>query len=69
MSIKELMLKSGGKWLFTLQDKSKCIIDLDNMLFDNYKWYNKVGTIESDLDMEQFDNFMKQSKTIRKIGV
>ena len=30
---------------------------------------NKVGTIESDLDMEQFDNFMKQSKTIRKIGV
>ena len=69
MSIKELMLKSGGKWLFTLQDKSKWIIDLDNMLFDNYKWYNKVGTIESDLDMEQFDNFMKQSKTIRKIGV
>jgi hypothetical protein len=48
-----------GKWLVTLPDKSKWVLDLDNMLFDNYKWYKEVGTLESEL--EDIENFKKGS--------
>lgn len=69
MSIKDFMLKSGGKWLFILKDKSKWIIDLDKMIFDSFEWHNKVGTLESDLSMEILDSFLKESKIVKRYGV
>ena len=59
MNIIDMILKSKGVWIVTFPDQTKWVIDLDNMMFDNYKWYKAVGTIESDLDNEQLDTFLK----------
>ena len=69
MSIKDMMLKFGGKYLFVLQDKSKWVIDLDKMIFDSFEWYDKVGTLESDLSMEILDEFFKKSKVVKRCGL
>ena len=65
MSFKEMMLKQKGMWLVTTSDKSKWVIDLDNMMFDNYKWYKAMGTLESEL--ENLDNLLKGNIQIKKI--
>lgn len=55
MTTKEMILKQKGLWLVTLQDKSKWVLDLDNMIFDELSWYQKVGTLESELyDIDSF---------------
>ena len=59
MSIKEMLLKTKGVWVVTLEDKSKWVIDLDNNIFDSYNWYKKEGTLESELN--NIDEFLKGS--------
>lgn len=58
MTTKEMILKQKGLWLVTLQDKSKWVLDLDNMIFDELNWYQKVGTLESELI--DIDSFFKE---------
>ena len=62
--MKSKILELKGMWLVVKEDKTKWVIDLDNMLFDNYNWYKKVGTLESEI--EDIDWFMKNS-SIRRI--
>ena len=59
MTIKEMILKNKGLWYVVLKDKSKWIIDLDNNMFDNYKWYKEIGTLETDLSDEQLQIFLE----------
>lgn len=54
-----------GKWLLTLKNNSKWVVDFDNNLFDNYKWYQIMGTLESELNWEELK---KNAKFIKKIG-
>ena len=55
MTTKEKKKKQKGLWLVTLQDKSKWVLDLDNMTFDNYNWYKSCGTIECEIgDLDDF---------------
>lgn len=54
----------NGIWLVTLKDNSKWVIDFDNNLFDNYKWYKTIGTLESELNWE---NLRKDVKSMRRI--
>jgi len=61
--MKEKILQMKGLWLVTKEDKTKWVIDLDNMLFDSYDWYKKVGTLESII--EDVDWFMKNSSMRR----
>lgn len=63
MNICKMMEK--GKWIFTLDDKSKWVLDFDNMVFDNYNWYKKVGTLESELT--NIDMFIKKAVSAKKI--
>lgn len=49
MTTKEMILKQKGKWLVQLQDKSKWVLNLNNMTFDSFKWYKEVGTLESEI--------------------
>lgn len=64
MNLKDMILKRKGKWLVTKEDKTKWIIDLDDMMFDNYEWYKATGTLESELTDVSW--FMKNSN-MRKI--
>ncbi len=50
MTTKEMILKQKGLWLVKLQDKSKWVLDLDTMTFDNYKWWKEIGTLESEIE-------------------
>lgn len=56
-----------GIVLITLTDNSKWILDLDNNMFDNYKWYKSMGTLESELTEEIKKDFLKDGKTLKKI--
>lgn len=53
-----------GKWLITLKDNSKWVLDFDNNLFDSWKWYKTYGTLENELNYEELK---KDAKSIRKI--
>jgi hypothetical protein len=57
--MKDMLLKTKGVWVVTLEDKSKWVIDLDNNMFDSYKWYRAEGTLESELN--NIDEFLKGS--------
>lgn len=57
--MKDMILKSKGLWLVKLSDNSKWVLDLDNNMFDNYKWYKVMGTLESELI--DIDSFFKGS--------
>ena len=62
MGIIDLSMK--GIWLLTLNDNSKWVVDFDNNLFDNYKWYKAMGTLESELNWEELK---REVKTMRRI--
>lgn len=59
-TIEEMMKK--GKWIITLNDNTKWIVDFDNNLFDNYNWYKKVGTLESELNWQELKKQIKYMK-------
>lgn len=63
LSINEMM--NSGRWVVILKDNSKWVIDLDNNTYDNYEWYTKVGTLESELINKE--SFLKEAKTLKKI--
>lgn len=60
MSITDMILKAKGKWLVQLEDKSKWVVDLDELMFDNYNWYSKVGTLETYLIKSTLDTFLSK---------
>lgn len=53
-----------GKWIITLMDNSKWVVDFDNNMFDDYKWYKKMGTLESELN---WDDLKAEIKFMKKI--
>ena len=66
MTIREQMLKQKGKWKIVTKDKSKYVIDLDNMIFDSYDWY-KQGQLNSELDIDTFNKIMDCMKSVNRI--
>lgn len=66
MTIKEQMLKQKGMWLVITKDKSKYVIDLDNMIFDSYDWYIE-GQLNSTLDDNSFNSIMKCMKSVKRM--
>ena len=56
--------KVDGKWLITLQDNSKWVVDFDNNTFDNYNWYKVTGTLESELNWEELKREVKSMRRI-----
>lgn len=65
MSIKEMMLKQKGIWLITLNDKSKWVVDLDNMMFDNYKWFKIMETTENELTY--LDDLIHEASKVERL--
>jgi hypothetical protein len=65
MNITELMIKQKGKWIFTLEDNSKWVLDFSTMTFDSYEWYKKVGTLESEIT--NINEFIQKSKNVKRI--
>lgn len=53
-----------GKWLITLEDNSKWVLDFDSNSFDSWEWYKTYGTLENELNYEELK---KYGKSIRKI--
>lgn len=77
MTLKEQIIKQKGKWLITYKKKKwsgeryvldKMVLDLDNMLFDDYEWY-KLSDMQGDITIDQIDNILKGVKSIKRIGV
>ena len=66
MSFKDMILKSGGIWFVQLEDRTKWVIDIDNMMFDNWEWYKSMGTIESEIN--NIDDWILGNIKIRKIS-
>jgi hypothetical protein len=66
MNIKEAILKAKGKWLLVMKDKSKWVIDLDNDMFDSFKWYKETKTLESEL-LDNLDNLLKDVLSAKRI--
>ncbi len=73
--MKEKMLEQKGKWLITYNNKKwngksyvldKMVLDLDNMLFDDYDWY-KLDDMQGEADINKIDDYLKYAKSIRKI--
>lgn len=73
--MKEKMLEQKGKWLITYNNKKwngksyvldKMVLDLDNMLFDDYDWY-KLDDMQGEADINKIDDYLKDAKSIRKI--
>lgn len=60
-TIEEMMKE--GKWIITLNDNTKWIVDFNNNLFDSYDWYKKVGTLESELNWQELK---EQTKYIKR---
>ena len=56
----------NGLWLAILKDNSKWVIDFDNNMFDNYKWYKAYGTLESELNWEDLKKEIESMKKISK---
>ena len=73
--MKEKILKVKGKWLITYENKSwngkkhvldKIVIDLDNMMFDDYEWY-KLGEMQGELDINKLDDLLKGARSISRL--
>lgn len=60
--MKIMGISVSGKWIITLKDNSKWVIDFDKNIFDNYKWYKKMGTLESEFNWEEFRHDIKFMK-------
>ena len=75
MSLKEKILKQKGKWLITYIDKiwngkryvlDKMVLDLDNMLYDDYEWY-KVNDMQNEADLNKIDDYLKGARSIKRL--
>jgi hypothetical protein len=73
--MKEKMLEQKGKWLITYNNKKwngkryvldKMVLDLDNMLFDDYEWY-KLDEMQGEADINKIDDYLRDAKSIKKI--
>lgn len=73
--MKEKMLEQKGKWLITYNNKKwngkryvldKMVLDLDNMLFDDYEWY-KLDEMQGEVDINKIDDYLRDAKSIKKI--
>lgn len=73
--MKEKMLEQKGKWLITYNNKrwngkryvlDKMVLDLDNMLFDDYEWY-KLDEMQGEADINKIDDYLRDAKSIKKI--
>jgi len=49
MTIKDMIKKQKGKWKIKYTDNYIIVIDLDNMLWDSYRWYRATGTLEAEI--------------------
>ena len=56
-----------GKWILTLNDNTKYVLDFDNNTYDSYEWYSKMGTLESNL--EYWKNWKDDAKYIKRLEV
>lgn len=65
LSINEMI--TTGKWLLTMNDNSKIVIDFDKKLYDSYEWYKAMGTLEYELIDEK--ELFKMSKSMKRIEV
>ena len=68
MSIQEMILKQKGIWLFKYRDNYKIIVDLDKKLYDEYKWYKTMGTLEQEIDEETNKWLFKNVVECKKIS-
>lgn len=68
MSIQEMILKQKGIWLFKYRDNYKIIVDLDKGLYDEYKWYKVMGTLEQEIDEETNKWLFKNVAECKKIS-
>ena len=59
----EDMIKKG-KWIITLNDKSKWVVDFDNNSMDSLEWYKAYGTLENELN---YDDLKKDAVSMRKL--
>lgn len=75
MSLKEKILKQKGKWLITYIDKiwngkryvlDKMVLDLDNMLYDDYEWY-KQNDMQNEADLNKIDDYLKGARSIKRL--
>ena len=75
MSLKEKILKQKGKWLITYIDKiwngkryvlDKMVLDLDNMLYDDYEWY-KQNDMQNEADLNKIDDYLKGARNIKRL--
>ena len=75
MSLKEKILKQKGKWLITYIDKiwngkryvlDKMVLDLDNMLYDDYEWY-KLNDMQNEADLNKIDDYLKGARSIKRL--
>lgn len=75
IKMKEKMLEQKGKWLITYNNKKwngkryvldKMVLDLDNMLFDDYEWY-KLDEMQGEVDINKIDDYLRDAKSIKKI--
>lgn len=73
--MKEKILEQKGKWLITYNNKKwngkryvldKMVLDLDNMLFDDYEWY-KLDEMQGEADINKIDDYLRDAKSIKKI--
>lgn len=73
--MKEKILERKGKWLITYNNKKwngkryvldKMVLDLDNMLFDDYEWY-KLDEMQGEADINKIDDYLRDAKSIKKI--
>lgn len=75
IKMKEKILEQKGKWLITYNNKKwngkryvldKMVLDLDNMLFDDYDWY-KLCDMQGEADINKIDDYLRDAKSIKKI--
>lgn len=73
--LKSEILKQKGKWLIIYADKiwngkryvlDKMVLDLDNMLYDNYDWY-KYNDMQNEASLNKIDDYLKGAISVRKI--
>ena len=67
MSIKEMILKTGGIWKITYINNYKIVIDLNNNSYDTFDFYNVYGVLENELTTEKFNQLFRNIKECKKI--
>ena len=65
MTINEMIKEQRGIWKITYRDNYKIVIDLDNMMWDEYTWYKATNELENEI--VDIDSFLKNIIEYKKI--